>query len=560
MDCNKLRLNKIFVGGLPLETSEDELRNHFLKYGQIIDLVIIKDKQSKKSRGFGFVTFKEQSSMENTIKDKQRLREKSLDIKIAEPKKNGPNEETADVSHISKLFIGGIPKEVTQLIFKEHFLKYGAISDIVLIEDKKTNEPRGFGFVTYTDPESAKKAMDDYTNHCLLGKWVECKFAMPRSLTEEDYEQNAQDKQKVRDNNCKEKSKKAIGIGRQTQLDEKYYESGYGSQMGPNYSQQDLATLGYLDQDPHIYSGSNLPPIGQYTPYPSPYVYAQSQPYYGDPLYSPEQQTRTINMTPVSRTLGAYTLPQYFGSGVQGQPDLGHPNTFYAYQEPSYGAPYQSSAHHRKPGNARVVSNQQLSMRPAQTHYAAQPLAPTLEIHSPHSSKQRSHHFNFNHVDERSPSHCDLLSPMSSAMSRISSHRKGGEGFTLLSEKQQTKSKSNSTTLEREVIISKKRGRGRQQKKSTAKNPPVENEINEEGSCLASDDDKLKSLSNNDSQKVSNRDIKAEEKGVQEKCQISKLNQVSLSSMVLIGFKAPSTSSSAQMGTTPILASQDKQS
>jgi RNA recognition motif-containing protein len=180
------RLNKLFLGGLPDEVEEEEIRTHFSKYGQIIDLVIIRDKVTRQNRGFGFVTFKEAKAMREAFRIKQRLRDKTLDIKVAEPKKQSEKEMTVNVSQIKKIFIGGISKEVTPAIFREHFEKYGQISDIVLIQDRDTNAPRGFGFVTFHDCETVKRVMGDYSNHCLLGKWVDCKLALPRYNEEAD--------------------------------------------------------------------------------------------------------------------------------------------------------------------------------------------------------------------------------------------------------------------------------------------------------------------------------------------------------------------------------------
>jgi RNA recognition motif-containing protein len=42
-----------------------------------------------------------------------------------------------------KIFIGGLPKDLTLEEFREYFEKYGEISDIAIISDKKTKEPRG---------------------------------------------------------------------------------------------------------------------------------------------------------------------------------------------------------------------------------------------------------------------------------------------------------------------------------------------------------------------------------------------------------------------------------
>jgi len=48
---------KIFVGGLPYHTTDASLRDHFQVYGDIDEAVVITDRQTGKSRGYGFVRF-----------------------------------------------------------------------------------------------------------------------------------------------------------------------------------------------------------------------------------------------------------------------------------------------------------------------------------------------------------------------------------------------------------------------------------------------------------------------------------------------------------------------
>jgi len=47
---------KLFVGGLPYHTSDKSLREHFSVYGEIEEAVVITDRQTNKSRGYGFVS------------------------------------------------------------------------------------------------------------------------------------------------------------------------------------------------------------------------------------------------------------------------------------------------------------------------------------------------------------------------------------------------------------------------------------------------------------------------------------------------------------------------
>lgn len=47
---------KLFVGGLPYHTTDKSLREHFSVYGDIEEAVVITDRQTNKSRGYGFVS------------------------------------------------------------------------------------------------------------------------------------------------------------------------------------------------------------------------------------------------------------------------------------------------------------------------------------------------------------------------------------------------------------------------------------------------------------------------------------------------------------------------
>lgn len=47
---------KLFVGGLPYHTTDKSLREHFSVYGEIEEAVVITDRQTNKSRGYGFVS------------------------------------------------------------------------------------------------------------------------------------------------------------------------------------------------------------------------------------------------------------------------------------------------------------------------------------------------------------------------------------------------------------------------------------------------------------------------------------------------------------------------
>lgn len=59
--------NKLYVGGLPYATTNDELKAHFEAAGPVVEAVVITDRETGRSRGFGFVTMETAEGAEAAI-------------------------------------------------------------------------------------------------------------------------------------------------------------------------------------------------------------------------------------------------------------------------------------------------------------------------------------------------------------------------------------------------------------------------------------------------------------------------------------------------------------
>jgi RNA recognition motif-containing protein len=83
---------KVFVGGLPFDMDDQELKEIFEDYGTVSSAKIIQDRDTGRSRGFGFVDFLEKSAAENVIRrlDGGELEGRKLSVRPAEESKRTP--------------------------------------------------------------------------------------------------------------------------------------------------------------------------------------------------------------------------------------------------------------------------------------------------------------------------------------------------------------------------------------------------------------------------------------------------------------------------------------
>ena len=81
-------MTKIYIGGLPYSTTELELKDEFAQYGNILDAVVITDRETGRSRGFGFVTFGDASEATAACeKNGTEMGGRTLNVSIAQDRR-----------------------------------------------------------------------------------------------------------------------------------------------------------------------------------------------------------------------------------------------------------------------------------------------------------------------------------------------------------------------------------------------------------------------------------------------------------------------------------------
>ncbi|XP_039267612.1 uncharacterized protein LOC120342717 isoform X2 [Styela clava] len=147
---------KLFIGGLNFDTTDDSLREYFTQFGEITDCIVMKDAISKKSRGFGFVTFKKICMVDRAM-DK---RPHKLDGRTVTPKRAVSKEDSEKPgahATVKKIFVGGIKDDTNEEDLKDYFLKFGPVELVEVMMDRVSGNKRGFAFVTFADHDAVDK-------------------------------------------------------------------------------------------------------------------------------------------------------------------------------------------------------------------------------------------------------------------------------------------------------------------------------------------------------------------------------------------------------------------
>lgn len=156
IDIEPEQLCKVFIGGLDFNTTDDSLAEYFEQWGELVDVVVIKDPVTKRSRGFGFITYTHSEMVDEAM----RHRPHKIDGREVETKRAIPRDEISRIPpqclDAKKLFVGGLG-DLEERDLQEYFSKFGPVQSCCIILNRDTGEKRGFAFVEFDDEDTVDK-------------------------------------------------------------------------------------------------------------------------------------------------------------------------------------------------------------------------------------------------------------------------------------------------------------------------------------------------------------------------------------------------------------------
>lgn len=204
-------LEKIFVGGLSWQTTEESLRYHFEQYGEVVSVEVMRDRNTGEPRGFAFVVFKDDATVDLVMENlPHEINHKIVDVKRAQARGSAPpsihtggesnpsQPQTATTGSTvqsvadpdpreptpeelqNKIFVGGLPLHLDKDGLIQFFSQFAPVVDSIVMMDHVQNRSRGFGFVTFENGSfGAQKALEAQPIY-IDGKYVELKLATPK--------------------------------------------------------------------------------------------------------------------------------------------------------------------------------------------------------------------------------------------------------------------------------------------------------------------------------------------------------------------------------------------
>ncbi|XP_022859246.1 polyadenylate-binding protein 7-like [Olea europaea var. sylvestris] len=174
------KYTNLYMKNLDPDVTEDLLMEKFSEYGKIISLAILKDENGA-SRGFGFVNFENPGNAKCALEAFHGTQLGSKVLYVARAQKKTEREEMLRRQfeekrrekilkyQASNVYVKNIDDDITDDELREYFSQCGTITSVKLMLDEKGMN-KGFGFVCFSTPEEAIKAVNTFHGFMLRRK------------------------------------------------------------------------------------------------------------------------------------------------------------------------------------------------------------------------------------------------------------------------------------------------------------------------------------------------------------------------------------------------------
>ncbi|XP_069608099.1 RNA-binding protein 39 isoform X1 [Ranitomeya imitator] len=165
----------VFCMQLAARIRPRDLEEFFSTVGKVRDVRMISDRNSRRSKGIAYVEFVDVSSVPLAIGlTGQRVLGVPIIVQASQAEKNRAaamaNNLQKGTAGPMRLYVGSLHFNITEDMLRGIFEPFGRIDSIQLMMDSETGRSKGYGFITFSDSECAKKALEQLNGFELAGR------------------------------------------------------------------------------------------------------------------------------------------------------------------------------------------------------------------------------------------------------------------------------------------------------------------------------------------------------------------------------------------------------
>lgn len=168
-------VGNIFIKNLDKTIGQKELYDTFIAFGTILSCKVVTDSEGS-SRGFGFIHYETQEAADSAIEkvNGKRLRETTVYVGPFRSKTERLEEISKLETEYTNLYIKNLPEDIDEEKLNAMFEKYGQITSRKIAtqkgEEENGEKSRGFGWVSFSNPEEARAAVEALNDSDVDGK------------------------------------------------------------------------------------------------------------------------------------------------------------------------------------------------------------------------------------------------------------------------------------------------------------------------------------------------------------------------------------------------------
>jgi len=175
------KFTNVYIRNFGEDLSEEKLTEIFSKFGKITSFKVISDEEGK-NKGFGFVSFEESESAEKAVEDLNgtEMNGKTLYVGRAQKKAEREQElkkkfEQLKIERLNRyqgvnLYVKNLDDSIDDEQLRKEFSPYGTITSARVSVMSEDGRSKGFGFVCFSSPEEATKAVTEMNGRIIVAK------------------------------------------------------------------------------------------------------------------------------------------------------------------------------------------------------------------------------------------------------------------------------------------------------------------------------------------------------------------------------------------------------